>query len=112
MISCYKVIKIADEYLEETRTRYERPLVTRIYKHPDDLFDAHSYEKGSCILHMLRSEIGDNDFRKMLYAYLDIYKNQSVETTNFLNIVEDISGKSLHRFLINGFTGQVIQGSI
>jgi aminopeptidase N len=47
---------------------------------------------------MLRSEIGDNDFRKMLYAYLDIYKNQSVETTNFLNIVEDISGKSLHRF--------------
>ena len=49
-------------------------------------------------LHMLRSEIGDNDFRKMLYAYLDIYKNQSVETTNFLNIVEDISGKSLHRF--------------
>lgn len=47
---------------------------------------------------MLRSNIGDNDFRKMLYAYLEIYKNQSVETTNFLNILEDISGKNLHRF--------------
>ena len=70
----------------------------RIYKLPDDLFDAHTYEKGSCILQMLRRDIGDNDFRKMVYAYLDIYKNRSVETTNFLNIVEDISGKSLHRF--------------
>ena len=70
----------------------------RIYKLPDDLFDAHTYEKGSCILQMLRRDMGDNDFRKMVYAYHDIYKNRSVETTNFLNIVEDISGKSLHRF--------------
>jgi aminopeptidase N len=96
---CYKVIKTADEYLEETRTRYERPLVTESYKHPDDLFDAHSYKKGSCILHMLRRDMGDNDFKKMLYVYLNIYMNQSVQTTSFLNIVEDISGKSLYRFL-------------
>ena len=44
---CYKVMKMADGYLEESRRLYKRSIVTRIYKHPDDLFDAHSYDKRS-----------------------------------------------------------------
>jgi aminopeptidase N len=95
---CYKVIKMADGYLEESRRLYKRPLVTRIYKHPDDLFDAHSYEKGGCVLHMLRKDIGENNFRKSINKYLDIYKNKSAETDDLCKIVEDVTAKSMRQF--------------
>jgi aminopeptidase N len=95
---CYKVIKMADEYLEGSRCLYKRPLVTRIYKHPDDLFDTHSYEKGGCVLHMLRNDIGENNFRKSINRYLDAYKNKSADTDDLCKIVEDVSGKSMLQF--------------
>src|SRR5215217_6821852 len=95
---CYKVMKIADEYLEESRRLYKRPLVTTIYKHPDDLFDSHSYEKGGCILHMLRNDIGDNNFRRCINNYLNTYKNKTSETDDLRKIVEDVSRKSMRRF--------------
>jgi aminopeptidase N len=95
---CYKVMKLADDYLEESRHLYKRPIVTRIYKHPDDLFDTHSYEKGACVLHMLRNDIGDNNFRKSINNYLVTYKNNTTGTDDLLKIVQDISRKSMHRF--------------
>jgi aminopeptidase N len=95
---CYKVMKITDEYLEESRHLYKRPIVTRIYKHPDDLFDSHSYEKGGCVLHMLRNDIGDNNFRKSINNYLVKYKNNTTETDDLRKIVEDVSRKSMHKF--------------
>jgi aminopeptidase N len=91
-------MKIADEYLEESRHLYKRPLVTTIYKHPDDLFDSHSYEKGGCILHMLRNDIGDNNFRRCINNYLDTYKNKTSETDDLRKIIEDVSRKSMRRF--------------
>jgi aminopeptidase N len=95
---CYKVMKIADQYLEESRHHYKRPIVTRIYKHPDDLFDSHSYEKGGCVLHMLRMDIGDNNFKKSINNYLVTYKNNTTETADLCKIVEDVSRKSMHKF--------------
>jgi aminopeptidase N len=95
---CYKVIKIADEYFDESKRLYKRALVTRIYKHPDDLFDAHSYEKGGCVLHMLRNDIGDDDFRKSINLYLNTYKNKAVETDYLREIVESVSRKSMCQF--------------
>jgi len=91
-------MKIADEYLEESRHLYKRPLVTTIYKHPDELFDSHSYEKGGCILHMLRNDIGDNNFRRCINNYLDTYKNKTSETDDLRKIVEDVSRKSMRQF--------------
>jgi len=91
-------MKIADQYLEESRHHYKRPIVTRIYKHPDDLFDGHSYEKGGCVLHMLRMDIGDNNFKKSINNYLVTYKNNTTETADLCKIVEDVSRKSMHKF--------------
>ena len=51
-----------------------------MYKHPDDLLDGHTYQKGGFILHMLRSEIGDENFSNSLKNYLTSYSNKSVET--------------------------------
>ena len=96
-------MKMADEYFEESRRLYERPLVTRVYKHPDDLFDAHSYDKAACKLHMLRNDIGNNQFKKSINIYLNLYKNKTAETDHLREIVEDVSGKSIRQFFDQWF---------
>ena len=54
------MVQMADAYLNEASSLYKRAIVTKVYKHPDELFDAHSYKKGGCVLHMLRNYIGDD----------------------------------------------------
>ncbi|MBV8281338.1 MAG: M1 family metallopeptidase, partial [Candidatus Eremiobacteraeota bacterium] len=49
-----------DLYLKEDSEHYRRPIVTNIYTEPVELFDRHLYEKGSCVLHMLRVQLGDD----------------------------------------------------
>ncbi len=51
----------ADGYLNEAG-RYQRPVVCRQYDEPIHLFDAHLYEKGGRVVHMLRHELGDAAF--------------------------------------------------
>jgi aminopeptidase N len=94
----YMIIRNADVYMSEAISEYKRPIVTNIYKHPDDLFDSHSYRKGACVLHMLRNDIGENDFRESLRVYLERYKNRSAETEDFRRVCEEVSGKSLQKF--------------
>ena len=92
------LLKYADKYFEEVDKFYKRSVVTKIYKHPDELFDAHSYEKGGCILHMIRNHIGEDLFKKCLKVYIEKYKKKTVETENFQKIIEEISGKNMYSF--------------
>jgi aminopeptidase N len=93
-----QLIKYSDKYFEEVDKLYKRPIVTKLYKHPDELFDAHSYEKGACILHMIRNYIGEDYFRKCLKIYIEKFKGKAIETNNLLKVIEEISGKSMHLF--------------
>lgn len=75
------------------------PLVYKTYDDPFDVFSyARTYQKGACILHMLRSAIGDEDFRKSLRVYLDLFKYKTAETDDLRKIFEQNSGKSLSKF--------------
>lgn len=95
----YYILQKADSYLDEANNLYKRPLVTKVYDHPDEMFDVgHTYDKGACVLHMIRNYIGDDDFRKSLKVYLETYKNKTAETANLRQVFEDISGKSLEQF--------------
>jgi aminopeptidase N len=94
----YILIEFSDKYFEEAKDLYKRQIVSKIYKHPDELFDAHSYEKAGCVLHMIRKQIGDIHFRAALKTYLERYKNSSAESNNFLEILEGVCGKDMHQF--------------
>jgi aminopeptidase N len=94
----YYVMQTADDYLEEAASRYTRPIVTKVYKHPDDLFDRHTYEKGGCVLHMLRNIIGDRHFRRSLKTYLQRFANSTAETDDLRKVFELETGKSLQQF--------------
>ncbi len=94
----YYVMQNADDYFEEAGIRYTRPIVTKVYKHPDDLFDRHSYEKAGCVLHMLRHHVGDRHFRRSLKTYLQRFANGTAETDDLRKVFELETGKSLQQF--------------
>ena len=77
----YKVLQMADGYIDEAKNLYTRALVTKVYNNADELFDVgHTYDKAGFVLHMIRSYIGDNEFRKSLKKYLEQYRNKTAET--------------------------------
>jgi aminopeptidase N len=93
----YILTKIMDVYFNEAQ-EYKRPIVTNIYKHPDDLFDSHSYRKGASVLHMIRNLISDEDFRESLRIYLKRYAYKNAETDDLRKVFEEVSGFSLQEF--------------
>jgi aminopeptidase N len=94
----YYVMQASDSYFDEANTLYKRPIVTRIYKHPDEIFDGHAYEKGGCVLHMLRSFIGDDKFRNSIKNYLDKFRDSTADTNDLRQVCEEVSGIALGSF--------------
>ncbi|MBI2467611.1 MAG: HEAT repeat domain-containing protein, partial [Candidatus Rokubacteria bacterium] len=85
-------------YFDEDRERYRRPIVTNLWRTPSDLFDRHLYEKGACVLHMLRHVLGDRDFRRAIRHYLRKHRGGSVETADLVVAIEEATGRNLRRF--------------
>ena len=94
----YKIIQMINDYNEEANSLYKRPIVTNLYKHPDELFDSHSYEKGGLVLYMLSNLIGEENFKKAIKKYLDTYRESIVTTEDFQKVCEDIYGEDLQQF--------------
>ncbi|MHB8338255.1 MAG: M1 family metallopeptidase [Ignavibacteriaceae bacterium] len=74
---------------------------------PKDLFGKTVYEKGAWVLHMLRHEVGDSTFFKILRTYYQTYKYKNASTKDFENICKKVSGKDLEQF----FNQWVFDGS-
>lgn len=62
------------------------------------LLNTNSYQKGGWILHMLRRELGDTTFRKIIRKYYETYAGKNADTPDFRAIAEMISGKNLEQF--------------
>lgn len=75
-------------------------MISRYYGHPDDNFTKAEdpYKRGGFFLHMLRERLGDDAFWKGVHLYIDRFKYQSVETSDFRKCLEEASGQSLERF--------------
>ncbi|MGC9983936.1 MAG: M1 family aminopeptidase [Polyangia bacterium] len=86
-----------DAYLGEAGT-YQRPLVCRQYEAPIDLFDRHLYEKGGRVLHMLRHELGEDNFWRALRLYGERHARGSVETRDLARAVEEATSRNLDWF--------------
>jgi aminopeptidase N len=63
-----------------------------------DLLNANSYQKGGWILHMLRGEVGDSSFKKIIQEYYKQYKGGNADTRDFQKIAETVSGRKLAWF--------------
>jgi aminopeptidase N len=95
----HELLADTDGYLAEAAGRYLRPVVSRHYDEPIHLFDAHLYEKGGRVLHMLRHELGDAAFWRAIGHYAKKHARGSVETRDLARAIEDVTGRSVEGML-------------
>jgi len=85
----------ARNYLDEDSSRYRRPIVTHVYREAIELYDRHLYEKGACVYHMIRAELGDDLFWKAVSTFVNDNAHKTVETVDLLRAIEKASGRNL-----------------
>lgn len=91
-----------EAYLGEAQY-VKKPLIQHRYHAVEQLFDDHRYEKGSCILHMLRHYLGDEAFFAGLNHYLNKRKYKPAEYHHLRLSLEEVSGKDLRWFFEQWF---------
>jgi aminopeptidase N len=74
------------------------PLINFGYNSREDMFDAHSYNKGGAVLHMLRNWVGDEAFFAALGKYLKRNEYTDVEAHELRLAFEDLTGQDLSWF--------------
>ena len=89
-------------YLWESAYKQE-DMIRFTYENPMDMFDSHSYAKGSTILHMLRKYIGDEAFFASLKVYLNENAYQTVEIHDLRQAFEKVTGEDLNWFFNQWF---------
>jgi len=73
-------------------------MVRRDFKTPEDQFNYLAYPKGSWILHMLRSEVGEELYRRAIKTYLQRHEYGNVTTEDLKAVFEELSGRSFDQF--------------
>lgn len=84
-------------YLGQARGQ-RHPLIDFTYGNREDMFDAHSYNKGGIVLHMLRNIIGDEAFFTALNKYLTQHAYTAVEVHDLRLAFEEVTGQDLNWF--------------
>ncbi|SEP73766.1 M1 family aminopeptidase [Neolewinella agarilytica] len=73
------------------------------YDDKEDMFDAHSYNKGGAVLHMLRHYVGDDAFFTSLKHYLTENQYSAVEVDELRMAFEETTGEDLNWFFDQWF---------
>jgi aminopeptidase N len=86
----------------ETYFAYEKSTRTPIHDtDTEDLFkllNANNYQKGAWVLHMLRSQLGDDVFFRGIRAYYNEHRNATANTEDLRKALETSSGLDLREF--------------
>jgi aminopeptidase N len=93
--AAYYRLSEARSYFSEDSSRYRRPMVTHVYREAIELYDRHIYEKGSCVYHMIRAELGDELFWQAVQTFVQDNAHQTVETIDLLRAIEKATGRNL-----------------
>ncbi|HEY9697290.1 MAG TPA: M1 family metallopeptidase [Trichocoleus sp.] len=100
--AAYYRLEAARNYFSEDASRYRRPIVTHIYREAIELYDRHLYEKGACVYHMIRTELGDDLFFKAIQTFVQNNAHKTVETVDLLRTIEQTTGRNL-QFLFDQY---------
>jgi aminopeptidase N len=80
-------------------TNDTNPIVRRNFDDPQEMFDGNiTYSKGSWVLHMLRSQLGVDTYRRCIKTYLERYQYGNVVTENLRSVIEELTGRSYDQF--------------
>jgi len=73
-------------------------IVRRNFKEPEDQFGYLAYPKGSWILHMLRSMVGEDLYRQCIRTYVDRHQFSVAATQDLMEVFEELTGRSFDAF--------------
>lgn len=100
----------ADDELQNFRLSYydeaafdKKKMIRYDYGMQEEMFDAHSYQKGGMILHALRKYVGDEAFFESLRLYLQRYRFGTAELSSLRTCFEEVSGEDLNWFFDQWF---------
>jgi len=91
-------MKELNSYLQTVQMQGSHDLIWFDYEDKEHMFDAHSYNKGGLVLHMLRNYLGDEIFFLGLNKYLVDNAYSDVEADELRLAMEDVSGEDLNWF--------------
>ncbi|UCE04599.1 MAG: HEAT repeat domain-containing protein [bacterium] len=94
----YAIYQDQKFYLEMVDPKFHQPIVYENFIHPDEMFSYIEYQKAGLVLHTLRYVIGDSLFFASLKTYLKRFAYQSVVTSDFQQVLEEVSGQQLGWF--------------
>jgi aminopeptidase N len=85
---------------DKTDAPYQPATVSKAYTNPGECFGrpGNPYPKGSSVLHMLRTRLGDDVFFRGLSTWVERYQLRTAETSDFRRVMEEVSGESLEQF--------------
>ena len=89
----YQSAKQITNFRNETNS-----IVRRNYNVPEDVFGYLAYPKGSWVLHMLRSQLGEELYRRCIKTYLERHQFETAVTEDLNAIIEELSGRSFDQF--------------
>jgi aminopeptidase N len=102
--------ELADQEFKKSMSSYisyskqdDAPLIRYFYSDKEDVYDAISYNKGGCVLHMLRQEVGDEAFFAALKDYLSVNAFRAAEINDLRKSFEKITGRDLNWFFDQWF---------
>ena len=90
-------------YFGSVRRGEPHELIWYDYADKEQMFDAHSYNKGGAVLHMLRDLVGDEAFFAGLKKYLTDNALSAVEVDELRMAFEDLTGQDLQWFFDQWF---------
>lgn len=93
-----KMLNQLSSYLRSLEFNTAHPLIDYYHDDANDMFDAHSYSKGSLVLRMLRWQLGDAVFFRGIQKYLRDNAFQAVEADHLRLAMEAVSGIDLNPF--------------
>lgn len=94
------------QYLAEFNSGKVEDMIRYYYADKEDMFDSHSYAKGSRILHMLRKYVGDEAFFEGLKRYLHDNEYEAAEIHHLRLAFEEVTGEDLNWFFNQWFLGK------
>ena len=90
-------------YLGEFNNGKSVPMIRTEYDEIQDMFDRHSYQRGTCVLNMLQHTVGDEAFFASLKKYLTDNAYHSVEIDDLRKAFEQVTGQDLRWFFDQWF---------
>jgi aminopeptidase N len=90
-------------YLMSSQQQGAVDMIRFDFEDKEEMFDAHSYNKGGRILHMLRTYLGDEAFFEALKVYLSENQFQPAEMHHLRLAFEKVCGEDLNWFFNQWF---------